>query len=122
MSELIQVEAPGGFVVPAVSVEGPPRRIRVGGAVQPARLTFSTRPVYPPELRDAGIEGTVSIEAVIGSDGIPRALRLASSQVHPSMAAAAIDAFRQWRYAPTLLNGVAVEFSTNVTMEFRLTD
>jgi Carboxypeptidase regulatory-like domain/Gram-negative bacterial TonB protein C-terminal len=49
--------------------DGVPQRIRVGGNVTAANLTSQVRPVYPQNARDAGIEGTVHLQALIGTDG-----------------------------------------------------
>ncbi len=49
-------------------------------------------------------------------------VRVLTSQVHPDLAVAAIDAVRQWRFEPTLLNGKPVEVAMKVTIDFRLKD
>ena len=79
-------------------------------------------PVYPPAMRAAGREGTVPLEATIGTDGAVHSVRVLSASIHPDFAVAAADAVRQWQFAPTLLNRVPVEVSMKVNIEFRLTD
>jgi TonB family protein len=96
--------------------------LRVGGNVRAPRKTVDVRPVYPDVMRDAGLEGVVPIEAVIGTNGSVTAVRVVSAQVHPDFARAAVDAVRQWRFTPTLLNGTAVEIVMTVKVEFRLTE
>ena len=80
--------------------------LRVGGNIQPPRKEYHVRPIYPVTMRDAGREGIVPIEAMIGRDGTVTSVRVLSAQVHPDFVMAAIDAVRQWRFNPTLLNGV----------------
>jgi len=56
------------------------------------------------------------LEAVISKDGAIDNLRVISG--HPLLTQAAIDAVRQWRYKPTLLNGEPVEVVTTITVNF----
>ena len=101
---------------------GTPSPVRVGGNVRPPRKLRDVRPVYSEALREAGVEGVVSLEAVIGKDGATTSVRALSARVHPELAKAAIDAVRQWRFDPTLLNGQPVEVVMTVSVEFRLSD
>jgi TonB family protein len=100
----------------------PAQRIRVGGNIRVPRKLVDVRPVYPPTMREAGREGIVPIEAIIGTDGGVTYLRVLSAQVHPDFAIAASDAVRQWRFSPTLLNGSAVEVVMRVSITFSLSD
>lgn len=84
--------------------------VRVGGNVRAPRKVQDVRPVYPASMREAGLTGDVPIEAVIGRDGAVLLVRVLSAQAHPDFAIAAVDAVRQWRFTPTLLNGVPVEW------------
>ena len=97
-----------------------PTRVRVGGNIRVPTKTFHTKPVYPPSMLDAGREGVVPIEATIGVDGTVTMVRVASTQVHPDFAIAAVDAVRQWRYTPTLLNGRPVQVVMTVKVAFTL--
>lgn len=115
------VEVKGTRPKPAApATTGKPQRIRVGGNVQPSRLVVRENPVYPQELQDQGVEGTVLLEAVISTSGTLLSLRPANGQVHPGLVKAAIDAVSRWRYQPTLLNGQPVEIITSITVRFRL--
>jgi protein TonB len=96
-----------------------PRRIRVGGNVQAAKLLEAPRPIYPPAAEAAGMQGTVSLHAVVTLSGGISGLAVLSSP-DPSLANAAMDAVRQWRYEPTLLNGEPVEVVTTIAVNFRL--
>ncbi len=96
--------------------------LRVGGNIRAPQKTKDVKPVYPASMRDAGLEGVVPIEAVIGTDGLVSSVRVVSAQVHPDFAIAAVDAVRQWRFTPTLLNGSPVEIVMTVTVQFGLSD
>jgi protein TonB len=73
-------------------------------------------------MRAAGLEGTVPLEVVIGKDGTVIFARVATAQVHPEFARAAIEAVQQWVFSPTLLNGVPVEVTMTASVGFRLVD
>jgi len=96
----------------------PPNVIRVGGNVQQAKLLAQVRPVYPPEAKAQGIQGLVQLQAVIGKDGKVERLEVLSGD--PILAAAAIEAVRQWQYQTTLLNGEPVEVMTQIDVNFTL--
>jgi len=93
-----------------------PQPIRVNGGVQQANLISVVQPVYPPEAKRARILGVVVLEAVIDKDGTVDNLKVITG--HPLLIQAAIDAVKQWRYKPTLLNGELVPVVTTVTLNF----
>jgi protein TonB len=95
-----------------------PQRIRVGGNVQAARMKSRINPVYPPLAKQARIQGKVILSAVISKDGTIQDLKVTSG--HALLIQAALDAVRQWVYQPTLLNGEAVEVSTEIEVNFTL--
>ena len=97
-----------------------PTRVRVGGMIRPPTKRKDVRPIYPPALRDAGVEGVVPMEATIGRDGTVQNLRVISAQVHPDLAKAATTAVHQWLFTPTLLNGQPTEVVMTVTVAFQL--
>ncbi len=103
---------------PPVKKKAPPKRIRVGGNVAKARLIRQVRPQYPPLARQARIQGTVKLSAVISKDGTIQKLEVMSG--HPLLVPSALSAVKQWRYRPTLLNGEAVEVLTNIDVNFTL--
>ena len=79
---------------------------------------MSVTPAYPAIARAAHIEGVVIIEATLDERGnVVRAQVLRSI---PQLDAAALDAVRQWKFSPTLLNGVPVPIVMTVTVNFRL--
>ena len=102
---------------PAIS---PRRRIRVGGNVRKARLVHFVPPIYPPEAEREGVEGTVFMEGVIGTEGRFIGLSTLNSMVDKRLAAAATDALLQWRYVPTLLNGKPFEVVVTISLAFEL--
>lgn len=75
-------------------------------------------PIYPQLAKQAHIEGTVVLHAIIAKDGTISNLQFISG--HPLLMKAAIDAVRQWQYKPTLLNGESVEVDTTITVVFTL--
>ena len=96
----------------------PPLRIRVSSAVQERKLIRRPPPVYPVYAREAGIAGTVSLEAVITPDGRINELRVLSGD--PNLVAATVAAVQQWRYQPTLLDGEPAEVITLISVVYRL--
>jgi len=101
------------------AAETAPKRITVSTGVQSARLTHQVQPVYPPLARQARIQGTVRLLAVITAEGRIQSLRAESG--HPLLVPAAIDAVQQWRYRPTMLNDQPVEVVTQIQVVFTLT-
>ncbi len=95
-----------------------PGRIRQGGNVQAAKLINRVQPTYPPLARQARIQGTVRLHAIIAKDGTVQQLEVLSG--HPLLVQAALDPVRQWRYQPTLVNGGPVEVVTTFGVIFSL--
>ena len=102
----------------AVPKVAAPQRIRVSAGVTSGLKVRDVKPVYPPLARQARIQGTVVLHAVISKDGSIEGLTLVSG--HPMLAPAAIDAVKQWKYKPYLLNGEPVEVDTEVMVNFTL--
>ena len=94
------------------------KRMRVASRVAEANLIHDVVPSYPPEAGRARIEGTVVLLAVIGKDGTVQDVRVESGL--PVLAQAAIDAVKQWRYRPYLLNGEPIEVDSQITINFTL--
>jgi protein TonB len=105
----------GGMPAPPKPTQA---RIKVGGNVTAARILNRTTPVYPALARQTRISGTVRLHAIIAKDGTVQQLEVLSG--HPLLVQAALDAVRQWRYQPTLLNGEPVEVDTTVDVIFSL--
>ena len=81
-------------------------------------LIYRVQPAYPPLARAARIQGAVQLRAIISRTGTIENLQVISG--HPMLVGAALDAVRQWRYRPYLLNGDPVEVETQVTVNFSL--
>ena len=81
-------------------------------------LLEKTQPSYPERALQAGLQGSVVLQALIGTDGLIRDLKLLSGPM--LLGKAASEAVKQWRYKPYLLNGHAVEAQTLVTVDFKL--
>jgi TonB family protein len=97
----------------------PPMRVRIGGNVQQSKLVYKVDPTYPLEAVRSHTEGTVVLHVVIGVDGSMKEVQLVSGD--STLSAAAIEAVRQWRYQPTLLNGEPVEVDSTISVIFTLT-
>jgi protein TonB len=81
-------------------------------------LIHKVLPIYPPLARTTRIQGQVLLEAVISKQGAIENLKLISG--HPMLVPAALDAVRQWRYRPYILNGEPLEVETQITVNFSL--
>jgi TonB family protein len=93
-------------------------KIRVGGNVQAAKLIHQEAPKYRQDAKDAHIEGTVIIHAVIGKDGSIREADVVQGVC--VLAEPALAAVKNWRYTPTLLLGSPVEVDTTISVVFKL--
>lgn len=113
---------PLGGIVSSIAPPPPkpvtPQRIRVGGNVQAASLLRQVQPIYPQIARTAHISGTVLLHAVIAKDGTIQELTYVSGPA--LLMRSAMDAVREWRYKPTLLNGEPVEVDTTIQVVFSL--
>ena len=111
-----------GGIVNSTTVAVPkiatPQRVRVSSGVQSGLLVRKVNPTYPPLARQARIQGVVILQAQISKDGNIENLQLISG--HPMLAPAAIEAVKQWKYKPYLLNGEPVEVETQVQVNFTL--
>ena len=74
------------------------------------------KPHYPEAARSMRLQGAVVLEALIGKDGAVKNLKVVTG--HSMLAKAAVDAVRQWRYKPYLLNGQPVSVETQITVKF----
>ena len=104
------------------SVEpGPPpptEPIRLHAGIRAPRKLVDVQPIYPDIARAAHAEGVVIIEATIDVRGNVTAVRVLRS--HALLEQAALEAVRQWKFTPTLLNGVPVPIIMTVTVNFTL--
>jgi protein TonB len=103
---------------PSVTKQAQHGPIRIG-SISEANLIHKVQPVYPPLAKSTRVQGTVEFTATISKDGVIENLRLVRG--HPLLVNAASDAILQWRYRPTILNGVPVEVITDIIVNFTLT-
>ena len=108
----------GGAALPPPPKAAAPSRIKQGGNVTAASILTQTKPVYPALARQARIQGSVVLHAIIDKDGKVAQLEVVSG--HQLLVQAALDAVKQWRYKPTLLNGDPVEVDTTITVTFTM--
>ena len=95
-----------------------PQRVRVSSGVSTGLLIKKVTPNYPQLAKQARIQGSVVLQAEISKEGTIQNLQLISG--HPMLAPAAIEAVKQWRYKPYLLNGEPVAVETQVVVNFSL--
>jgi protein TonB len=95
-----------------------PHRVIVSQGVIQGMLLHRVQPAYPPLARQARIQGQVTLQAEISRDGSITNLRLMTG--HPMLAPSAIEAVKQWKYKPYILNGEPVEVETTITVNFTL--
>lgn len=101
--------------VPKVAVQ----RVRVSQGVTQGMKVHDVTPQYPQMAKIARVQGPVVLAAVIGKDGSIQGLRVVSS-ASPLLNQAALEAVKQWRYRPYILNGEPVEVDTTITVNFTL--
>jgi len=115
---------PGGVVggivggLPREAPAPPAPVVRIGGKLVAPRRVHGVAPIYPEVALQGGIGGTVVVDAHVDVNGRVKSVRLVSG--NPLFEPAALDAVRQWRYQPLLLNGVPCEFMLVVTITFNV--
>jgi TonB family protein len=120
IAERVKVHAPRTSPAPAaIRAQAAPQRIPIGGNVQHAKLLYKVDPEYPADLKQQGVTGTAVIRAIISKTGDVINAQVVNT-VNPGLAKAALDAVKQWRHQPTLLNGEPVETVTTITISFDL--
>jgi len=115
---------PGGVVggvvggLPTEAAPAPVLAVRIGGNIKAPKLIHGVQPVYPELAIQARLPGVVIVEAQVGVDGRVQSVRVLRSA--PIFDEAAIEAVKQWRYVPLLLNGTPTPFILTVTVQFNL--
>jgi periplasmic protein TonB len=102
----------------AVPKVATPQRVRVSQGVTQGLLLRKVTPTYPPLAKQARIQGVVVLSALIGKDGSIQNLRVVSG--HPMLTNAALEAVKEWKYKPYILNGEPVEVETTINVNFSL--
>ena len=114
----IMAFSPAGNAPAGGATRNSDNALRVGGAIKTPTKVHDVRPVYPPIALAAGVSGVVIIEAQIGADGSIEEARIQRSI--PLLDGAALDAVKQWKFMPTLLNGKPVPIIMTMTVNFAL--
>ena len=109
-----EVKEPPKTPPPVVVTKAPPRISQM----TPATPIHRVEPPYPPLAKAAGISGRVELLGVLGTDGRIHELKVVSG--HPLLIQAALEAVKQWTFAPTILNGQAVEVQAPIQVNFIL--
>ncbi len=91
-----------------------------GTAFAGQKLIRQVKPEYPAAAEQAGITGTVRLEAIVAPDGTVADVVRTPIGGNPILMRAAIAAVRQWQYDPLLFNGKGVAFMTSIKMAFTL--
>ena len=92
--------------------------IRVGGRLQASKLLHRVEPEYPELARMAGVSGLVLLRVIVDEEG--NVLNIQVLRGHPILSEAAIEAVRQWKYSPMLLNGKPTPVVSTVSVDFVL--
>jgi len=95
-----------------------PQRVRVSEKVSQLFVAKKVNAEYPREAREKNIQGVVRLKVEISKDGDVTDLILISGD--PLLAPAAVEAVKQWKYKPYLLNGQPVGVETQVSVAFQL--
>src|SRR5450759_662903 len=116
----VNAVAPAPFVpaspAPPAASSPADSKPKSGGQIQQAVLIYRKDAEYPKIAKQTGAKGTVTLTATIGADGNIKKVKVVSG--HPMLTSAAVEAVKQWRYRPTLLNGQPVETEPQVLANF----
>ena len=114
----------GGVIGGLISSTAPPpkvaapQKLRISSGVAEGNLVNKVEPQYPQMAKVAHVQGDVVLQALISKGGAIENLRAVSG--HPILIQAAMEAVKQWRYRPYLLNGEPVEVETTITVKFHM--
>jgi protein TonB len=95
-----------------------PQKLRISSGVADGNKIHDVQPTYPQMARIAHIQGDVILQATISKAGTIENLR--GVQGHPILIQAAMDAVKQWKYKPYILNGEPVEVETQIKVQFHM--
>lgn len=113
--------AASAIAAPLIASAGPHQSaapVRIAGGVAAGQIVSKVNPVYPPEAKQQGIQGSVVLHAVIGADGTVQQLDVVSGP--QELQGSAVEAVKQWVYKPFLLNGEPVAVDTTITVNYSL--
>ena len=115
---------PGGVVggvvggLPSEAPPPPARVVRIGGQIAQPKLIRQVKPVYPDLAVQSRVSALVILEAEVDTRGHVKTVKVLRG--HPLFDEAAMEAVKQWRYQPLLLNGEPTGFILTVTVNFNL--
>jgi TonB family protein len=109
---------PSSMLPPLASASTPVKRVKVSQGVTQGMVLHKVQPVYPESAKQKGIQGQVSFNAVIGTDG--RIIQLTPIYGKEELVAAAMTAVQQWEFRPYVLSGERAEIETRITVNFEL--
>jgi protein TonB len=124
LGDIPSVPCPSCMDVPTAGPRAPvseaPRETRRSAQthIDPAMLIHRVEPIYPTLARQIGRAGRVELHAIIATDGTIQSLKVVSGD--PFFYQSALDAVREWRYRPTVLNGEPVEIDTFITVIYNM--
>jgi peptidyl-prolyl cis-trans isomerase A (cyclophilin A) len=118
VDSLDQLATPPPPPPPPAAATETPKRVSISAGVAAGMIVFKQTPIYPVDAKAAHVQGTVVLGAIIGTDGTVKDLHVVSGP--DQLQQAALDAVRQWRYRPYLLNGDPVEVRTTINIIFTL--
>ena len=103
--------------VPPPPQPKPPKVVHLS-QIDASKLVYRVEPIYPVLMKQIGKSGKVDLHAIIGEDGTIQSLEAVGGD--PMFFASAMQAVKQWRYTPTMLNGQAVKVDTYITVIYNL--
>jgi protein TonB len=119
MAPVANDKALAGIIGAAPSGRAPVlHTMKISQGVSQGLVVKKVAPEYPAQARQLRIEGAVQLEMTVNKDGSVTAVKVLGG--HPMLARAAVDAVKQWKYRPYLLNGQPVEIETQITVNFKL--
>jgi protein TonB len=103
---------------PTVPLAAAPEVLKVSQGVTQGLLTRRVQPSYPRQALQMRISGSVQLQAVISKTGSIESVKVLSGD--PILSRAALDAVKQWKYKPYMLDNEPVEIQTQITVNFKL--
>jgi len=107
-----------GVLTVAANADGKPLRVTISGKVMAKKVQTRVAPIYPAGAKKSGVEGTVRLHVIIGTDGSVKQVQVVSG--HPALVHSAVEAVKQWIYEPYSQNGQIVEVDTVVDLNYQL--
>jgi len=95
-----------------------PKSIHVSAGEMTGNKVSGSNPVYPPGAKKAGIQGTVVLSAVISKEGEVENLQVVEGR--KELQRSSLDAVKDWKYKPYLLNGEPIEVETTINVVYQL--